>query len=196
MSRVGDSDYDQEYNNQGDLWWANVRRALGGKRGRKALAELREALIHLPEKRLIEGALGRIEYVDNEAGPEVAAVAPGQVGCFDEPGPEEFTQTVRLPGGQKASGSVCAVGAFIWWKRIKAGEEPERVLNDLDGKAEDDLWETAYAGQRAGLAYTLAWALAYRNDEEYGGISDEERYARTLNWVDRQLAAPLGRALV
>jgi hypothetical protein len=38
-------------------WQRNARAVLKSRRGRKALAEIREALLALPEKRLIEGAL-------------------------------------------------------------------------------------------------------------------------------------------
>ena len=38
-------------------WERNARAVLKSKRGRKALAELREALMALPEHRLIEGAV-------------------------------------------------------------------------------------------------------------------------------------------
>lgn len=50
-----------DYDNDGvmpyELWKANLHRALTGKRGQKALADLEAALLALPDKRLIEGAL-------------------------------------------------------------------------------------------------------------------------------------------
>ena len=39
------------------LWMANIERAIHGKRGQKALRALEQALLALPEKRLIAGAL-------------------------------------------------------------------------------------------------------------------------------------------
>ena len=48
---------DDHYPNAGELWWANVRRCMRGKRGRSALIELRDSLIAMPEKRLIADAL-------------------------------------------------------------------------------------------------------------------------------------------
>ena len=60
MSRYNDyDDYDGEPEQilaQG-RWEHNARVALKGKRGRKALTDLREALEALPQKRLIEGAV-------------------------------------------------------------------------------------------------------------------------------------------
>jgi hypothetical protein len=48
MSRFYDDGYDEDFPNQAALWQANAQRALTGKRGRKALAELRDALLALP----------------------------------------------------------------------------------------------------------------------------------------------------
>lgn len=39
------------------LWWATIRRAQNSPRGQKFLAELEEALLALPAKRLISGAV-------------------------------------------------------------------------------------------------------------------------------------------
>lgn len=54
--REGDDDYEYAVLDQG-RWQRNARAALKSRRGRRALAEIREALLALPEKRLIEGAL-------------------------------------------------------------------------------------------------------------------------------------------
>lgn len=48
-------DYDEYTEGRANLWQANVKRALKGKRGQKALRELEAALLALPSKRLIEG---------------------------------------------------------------------------------------------------------------------------------------------
>lgn len=50
------------------LWQANVRRAIAGKRGQKALRDVETALLALPSKRLLSG-----ELVDHQAG-EVCVV--------------------------------------------------------------------------------------------------------------------------
>lgn len=54
MSRF-DDDYEEDFPNQAALWRANVERAIKGKRGQAFLKELEEALLALPEKKLIEG---------------------------------------------------------------------------------------------------------------------------------------------
>lgn len=56
MSRF-DFDNDEGTEASYELWRANVKRALKGRRGQKALREMREALLALPVKRLIEGSL-------------------------------------------------------------------------------------------------------------------------------------------
>lgn len=174
MSRFEDYDYEEQFPNQGELWAANVRRALAGKRGKKALAELREALQALPTKRLIAGALCTV-------GAEQRA----------EPSPHGF-RYYELEDKVKSEGEgVCAIGAYLWFKKVKAGADPQAAfaelptLLDSDGGA--DL-ETANAGHAAGLTFSLAWALASRNDETFGGMTPEQRYDAFMKWLDEQLA--------
>lgn len=57
MSRFDNDHYDEYFNNQGEFWWANVQRALKGRKGQKALRELRDAMLALPEPKLISGRL-------------------------------------------------------------------------------------------------------------------------------------------
>lgn len=74
MSRFADG-YEADYNNAGELWMNRVRLAFGGKPGRKRLAELREALLALPEHRLIESAVCK-PIIENEVvvGGEVCVI--------------------------------------------------------------------------------------------------------------------------
>jgi hypothetical protein len=48
---------DEDFPGQFELWQANCRRSIKGKAGQKALRELEQALVALPEKRLIADAL-------------------------------------------------------------------------------------------------------------------------------------------
>lgn len=57
MSRFNGEDYEPEYNNAWELWNTAVNRHLGGAKGQQALRDLRDALLALPEKRLIENRL-------------------------------------------------------------------------------------------------------------------------------------------
>lgn len=187
MSRFS-SDYDDEYfPNQAALWQANARRALKGKKGRKALAELRDALRALPEKRLIAGALCTVGGLER---PDIAEKLAEEERRHEE-NPQwgnwyrdEATSKVKEEGE-----GVCAIGAYLWHREVKAGTDPEEAfaklptLLDIDGGD----YETARAGHEAGLTFTLAWQLAWRNDEEYDGLSPEERYESFMRWLDEEL---------
>lgn len=59
MGRFEDCDYDEDFNNQAALYEANTQRCLMGKRGQVFLKEMEKALLSLPRKRLINGAVCR-----------------------------------------------------------------------------------------------------------------------------------------
>lgn len=132
-----------------EMWQHNLELAIGGKRGQAALRELRDALVALPERKLISGALCRV----NPAGPP----------------------------------TFCVVGALAYHKRTKLGERPEEVIESLLG---DDIGpeETAQAGRRIGLVWTLAWELGFKNDEEYRGLTDEQRFEKFLAWTELMIS--------
>lgn len=163
MSRYQDGDGDSDWNTV-ELWQHNLELALSGKRGKQALADLKAALEALPEKRLIERALCTVGGVEKR--PEIA--------------------NLEQPEG------VCAVGAYVWWQKVKQGKDPLQAFEELDTLPDEDgdIWDTVEAGKSAGLTRVLAWELAYTNDETYGGLTPEERYARFVGWIDQQLARP------
>lgn len=181
MSRYYEGDYDESFPNEAALWRANAERALKGKRGRKALAELREALRNLPEKRLIDSALCTVN----------APKRREEVAANDSRGwaTREFDTFIEQTGE-----GVCAVGAYAWWQKVKAGADPQEAFDSLpslmnnDG---DEIWQTEQVGVRAGLTQYVAWELAYRNDETYMRLTPEERYERFMTWLDEQLAEPV-----
>ncbi len=177
-------------------WEHNARAALKGKRGRKALAELREALLALPQKRLIEGAICTVG-AERRRGHWIAeatrtweAMKPEWRGSA--PWTEEADNLGELV--ERDGEGVCAMGAIVWYRKVKEGADPAEAfasLPDLVDEGSDGLDETArLAKQEAGLTYTLAWELAYRNDETYAGMTPEERYTAFLAWIDRELAEP------
>lgn len=170
MSRFADYDDDEWYPNQAALWQANAERALSGKRGRKALAELREALRALPERRLIEGALCTVN--SETRAPMLNYSAP------------DLRDKVARDGE-----GVCAVGAYVWFKKVKAGMDPQAAFDSLPTLLDADGgdWETAEAGRDAGMTLTLASMLGYRNDGSYEGMTPEERYEAFMAWLDEQL---------
>jgi hypothetical protein len=174
MSRFYDNEYEMEFPNQAEFWHANAQRALKGRKGRKALAELRDALLALPEKRLIAGAMCTVGGVEHPSAP---------LGRWSR---EDYEDKLAKEGE-----GVCAIGAFLWYRKVKAGTDPAvafdllPVLLDSDG---DGDWQTAEMGRKAGLTMTLAWTLAYRNDSTYEAMTPEERYEAFLKWIDEQLA--------
>jgi hypothetical protein len=220
MSRL--SDYDDFEGEPEQIlamgrWERNARVALKGKRGRKALAELWEALMALPVHRLIEGAVctvgaetrraallaeaeadaGRaresalrlaVEY-DAEGRPEIAARMRAAAERDRQPDTdrvEELDDHVKRDGE-----GVCAVGAYAWHQKVKAGLDPVEAfaaLPDLAEEGSDALTETADLGKGAGLTYTLAWELAYRNDETFSSCTPEERWEKFVAWIDAELA--------
>lgn len=176
MSRFGDCyDYEEFFPNQGELWRANVRRALAGKRGKKALAELREALLALPEKRLIAGALCTV------GGVEQRAKGASPHGWYAD----DLAVKVKSEGE-----GVCAIGAYLWFKKVKAGADPQDAFHELptflDSDGDGD-WQTAEAGRAAGLTFALASTLAYRNDATFEDMTPEQRYDAFMKWLDEQL---------
>lgn len=211
MSRY--SDYDDYEGDPEQIlaqgrWERNARAVLKSGRGRKALAELREALLALPEPRLIDGALctvggaGRIpdvtagQIASREASLRERGVADAdirQITEWDREDCEEKRERLAGIAGREGQG-VCAVGAFAWYRKVQNGTDPEAAFADLptifDGDGEGDaLTATAEVGQAAGMAYTLAWELAYRNDETYSRMTPEERWTAFLEWIGQQLAS-------
>lgn len=184
MGRFSD-DYDEEpFPNASELWYANTKRALSGKRGKKVLAELREALLALPEKRLIEGALctvgvkGKAEYQ-----------SPGKMLLTGEA--RNWREDVNHNLERNAGEGVCAIGAYLWHKKVQAGMDPDEAFAALptllDAEGASD-WETAEEAKRVGVTFTLAYHLAYKNDSAFESMTPEERYAAFLAYIDEQLA--------
>jgi hypothetical protein len=168
MSRFEEWDGDDDERHLSVMWMGRAKMALHSKRGRAALLDLREALLALPEHRLIESALCRPKIEDD----------------------------------QVVGGEVCVIGAYLWHQKVKAGLDPAAAfaeLPTLEVSADDDYvdwdeqpgYQTAKAGEQAGLTFTLAYELASHNDD---GISvaatPEQRWRDMVAYVDRLLAAP------
>ena len=193
-------------------WWQhNARAALRGKRGRKALAELREALLALPDKRLIAGALCTTADIDtvlppitdedvardaadsaawraaNDLPPADASYIAWRAEHLREERERERDEYARLV--ERQGHGVCGVGAYLWHRKVRDGMDPAEAFGSLPAVLDggDPLDETAGLGQQAGLTYTLAWELAYRNDETYELRTPEQRYTAFLAWIDREL---------
>jgi|SRR5579859_77974 len=219
MSRYRDGDYDDDpeavlaYGR----WAHNARQVLRSKRGRKALAEIREALLALPERRLISGAMCTVGTVDVRL-PEITDAdverdadesreyirssgwTPRDLdGYLEERARnlryERQAEREALAGKQAEQGcGVCVNGALLWYRKVRDGMDPDEAFASLpiliDGEdGGDPLAETAgLAEKEAGIAYTLAWQLAYRNDETYELKTPEERWTAFMEWIDGLLA--------
>jgi hypothetical protein len=200
MSRYSDyDDYDEDDANfRYAAWQRNARLALSGKRGRKMLAELREALMALPEKRLIRDALCTVGAEKRKAA--LLAQAERDKVRLDEQfaakyGPAELDASLAEQFAEIAASQgegVCGVGAWLWYRKVKAGADPAEAFDSLplvfDGDGEDSLHGTAGLAKQAGAAFTLAWELAYKNDETFASKTPEERHAAFVAWIDEQLA--------
>jgi len=109
MSRINIT-YDEDYPGQFELWQANCRRSLQGKTGQKELRALRDALLALPDKRLIHGSL-----VDEDG--EVCAVGAYarhkglDLQKFD---PEDNTDDVGIEAGMPT---------LVAWKVVEMNDD-------------------------------------------------------------------------
>ena len=200
MSRFGDydGDGDDEFNGNGwAMWQKRAELAINGKRGRKALAELREALMALPEKRLIADALCTVNIerrVEAELPPAPPPTNPEEpfAQWFVEDRERERQHVLQM--AEQQGEGVCAIGAYLWYQKVKAGADPQEAFDSLPTLAldGDGGYETAKLGQGAGLTYTLAWELASQNDETWGSesVTPEQRFQKFVDWIDKTLAAP------
>lgn len=95
MSRISYCD-EEDFAGQFELWQANCRRSLQGKRGQEELRLLRDSLLALPKKRLIHGAL-----IDEENGEVCAIGAYARHKGLDlkKYDPEDETDAVGIEAG-------------------------------------------------------------------------------------------------
>lgn len=185
-------------------WQRNARAVLKSTRGRKALTAIRAALLALPEKRLIEGALCTVggpdrvpEVTEAEIDAHVARLK--EAGGWDERyhSRERAAKIMRLDrekerdaitentGARGQGCGVCVNGALLWHRLVQEGLDPDEAFAALPSIAGSELGETALITEKdAGIAYTLAWELAYRNDETYRRITPEERWTAFLTWIE------------
>ena len=213
--RDGDDDWEPEAILAQGRWERNARMVLRSKRGRKALAQIREALLALPEHRLISGALctvGSVDerlpaFSDEEAARITAESAAMTERCGYGPRPDWEEAAVNLAREERDEArealaekqaeqgcGVCLNGALLWHLKVLGGMDPDEAFRSLPlvmglpGDDIDPLAETAdIAAAEAGIARTLAWELAYRNDETYRNMTPEERYTAFLAWIDAEL---------
>lgn len=172
MSRFENDEYDgEDFPNQAALWQANAERALKGKRGRQALRDLRDALLALPEPRLIAGALCTVNPAKRVGG---------------RTGQDWFIADIDQMGGE----GVCAGGALLWHLKVKGGMDPIAAFDSLPTLEDSNHsgWESAeLIAHEAGLAKPLAVEIAFRNDETYLRMTPEDRWTAFLAWINTEL---------
>jgi hypothetical protein len=193
LTRFSDDDYDEYFPNQGELWHANVQRALSGQKGQAALRELEEVLIEMPKKRLISsrlalndevcvmGALAvkrRVEQGETREAVMEYLERLLPINCEkcyhsrDEHDEDGGCRRCRELDKQQGFQSASTCAGF---------EASEHHYN------EDGALVTAEEGKRIGLTFTLAWHLAQLNDIDEGSDTPEERYERVLTWVQNAI---------
>lgn len=204
MTRFG-GDYEEQFPGQGELWEANLRRALSGRRGQAALRDLETALLEMPEKKIIRGKIadrrGQVCAVGLlalhrrvQAGEERAAVLadlaePDYCECMhDHTDHEEGTgRCLRCAAQSEEWHRLWAAGELEPWRqRIEPDPCQAFVLDEDWSEGAEDL-ETAAVGKNAGIAFCMAWHLGYLNDETWYADTDEERYEHLLAWVRKRI---------
>lgn len=86
---------DEDFTGQFDLWQANCERSARGRQGRQELAQLRDALLAMPDKRLILGSLE-----DEEGGVcAIGAYAKHKGMDLSKFDPDSDTDEVGIAGG-------------------------------------------------------------------------------------------------
>lgn len=171
MSRFNDGECDCNYGceNSCRLWnlhEASVKRALTSKRGLLVLQDVKRALLALPQRRLIAGAL-----------------------CLE--------------------GEVCLVGAYVAYRKMTKEKwttisqaiywlhDDDTYIDPEDGLQTDDTeWDTARAGELAGMARMMAYEMAYKNDQQWDRDSPEQRWQHAIDWVERLIAESPAREAV
>jgi hypothetical protein len=211
MSRYSDyDDYDEEdgQEERERQWRENYAAALRSESGRRFLRDFRDALLALPEHKLIQSAMCTVGGADKRAPkmseqdkaayaaqyaglPHFAGGAAERWAEMEARGRAELHDDLAELIGREGEG-VCAVGAFLWHRKVKAGADPAEAFASLpllfDHQKGDPLTDTADLGKQAGVAWELAWELAYMNDETFRGKSPQERHAALVAWIDEQLA--------
>lgn len=176
MSRFND---DGEGGVPWPLWETIVSNALGGRKGQQALADLEQALLALPEPKLINGHLAA----------EGSVCAIGALVAYKRAERESVDLASIIDA--MSAGVQCWCG-HTRDKHVEgkcSGRYDNEKPCDCEGYEIDEdyesSWETVDAGTKVGLAGSIAWHLAYMNDETMWGATPEERHALMLAWVRR-----------
>lgn len=196
-------DYDEQFPGQGELWEANLRRALSGKRGQAALRDLETALLEMQEKKIIRGKLAnrqgqvctvgllalhrRVKAGESREAVLVEMAEPDYCECTHDHHDhlDETGYCLRCESQAEEWRLRKATGTLERWQTTEPRPCQRFVLQDW-GDGGGDL-ETAEVGKNVGIAFCLAWHLGYLNDETWYSDTDEERYKHLLEWVRKRI---------
>ena len=162
MSRFGDCEDDGEGPSP-VLWQQTVANALRGRRGQAVLRELREALLGLPQPRLIVGALvreGEVCALGALAGRRLAAGPLTLKGCGDE---------------TRIATSLAELEAMV-------GQEAQDEFSIMEFGRQ--------MGLTGALSWAVAFE---NDEGSWNRETPEQTFRRVLYWVDRQLEATTSR---
>lgn len=171
MSRIAYSD-DEEFPGQFAMWQANCSRSLAGKQGQWALRELEAAIVALPTKRLISGAIACNGEVCAVGALIVAlktreGVARDEVLKSLERQPSEDEWDDELDEGETEDAAVqLGVPRLVAWSLV--------ALNDIEL---DTVWEVAHGPIPPGFGSYQGGISVVRD------MTPEERYERVLAFV-------------
>lgn len=161
MSRFVGDDYDPQFANEWDLWEANWLRHLRGANGQEVLRDLRDALLALPERKLIEGRLA------------------DEQGCVCTVGALALYR--RTLSGERPEDVLDELRNLIKpderWGDIDAYEAEERTVACGVGLGLKRMMAMALAGKNDD------W---YADDK-----TPEQRFERVLKWVESKIADPV-----
>lgn len=175
MSRFGENEEGMPW----ELWETVVSNSLGGRKGQEALAAMETALLALPEPVLVHGHLaldGKVcaigafvaHHRAQEQGVDIATVIDAMgagVQCWCGHGRDVHAEG-KCAGTRSWDGKPC-------------------TCDEYDPSGNESDYETVLAGKTAGLSHTIAWHLAYLNDEQFDAGTPAERYEKMLAWVQR-----------
>lgn len=193
MSRFSD-DWDEDWNNQGAMHWANVQRSARGKAGRPILEELIAALDAMPVHELHEGFLAHPGTGQRCAVGALVVhrlMAQGmteQEALLKASGPDcECRHTLDLHNEDGCTGP-----APFWTKGqdgcgCKAWRPEGQMAHESVEAAEQLLPELKPTKTLKGPHNVLAEAM-WENDEGYWGKSPADRWQHVRDWAVAALA--------
>jgi hypothetical protein len=205
MSRISYSE-DESFPGQFALWRSNLNRSIASKRGQESLRDLREALLGLPQKRLISHHLAKdgdvcttgalVLYRRIKGGEDYDAALGAMVA------EAQFCTCWHGRTQHVEDGHCNACEKHIKWAINYRAEHPDsrgRVYEDEERQCEqfvederfeddeDEQGETEGAAVNVGVPKMVAWRLVELNDMELDRETPEERYEKVLKWVESRL---------